>query len=49
MGSELNSSFWSKVFKEKPQTKITTNSQKKVKINRSIVPRDKPASILTFK
>jgi beta-lactamase class C len=49
MGSELNSKFWTEVFREAPKPKIIKNSRKILKVNSSIIPRDKPASILTSK
>jgi len=49
MGSELNSKFWTEVFREEPKPKIIKNSRKILKVNSSIIPRDKPASILTSK
>jgi len=49
MGSELNSKFWTEVFREEPKPKIIKTSRKILKVNSSIIPRDKPASILTSK
>ena len=59
MGSDLNAKFWADVFKPepKPKTVVARNTPKKkrtvqkktTRIARSMVPRDKPLSVPTFK